>query len=355
MNVILDHSVFSLQMQGGISRWWKHHCLSLAKYNLHYHHTNYCRVNNPHAAALLDVLPISCQSGHIDKLWPIRRVSVPKAESPSIFHSSYFRLPERNKGIRTVVTFHDNTALNKISLGSITRKLIFGRCLSQADGIHCISQTSKKQLLETFPHLSDRRIEVIHHGMSFPNAKPSRPNLSSNNKPYILFVGPRSNYKKGSVALEAISKLDDFRLIFCGGGPPSSKEWEYIHENSLEERVQFLGPVSDSNLVWLYKNAFVLWFPSTSEGFGFPSLEAAACGCPVLAQNGHAVEEICGDWILSTDLVSPDWLIRETKSLSTDSERYKTLCDAGPQLAAQYSWESYARSMKHFYENIINI
>tara|TARA_B100001057_G_scaffold118963_1_gene117587 strand:- start:750 stop:1814 length:1065 start_codon:yes stop_codon:yes gene_type:complete len=354
MNIIFDHSIFSLQRQGGISRWWKHHCLSLAKYDFYYYHTNYYRDNNPHAVALQDMFPTPCKSGHIDKLWPVRRVSVPKTDTPSIFHSSYFRLPEKNKGIRTVVTFHDNTHLNQISLGSITKKLVFGRCLSQADGIHCISQTSKKQLLETFPNLSDRRIEVIHHGMSFPNAKPARPNLC-NNRPFILFVGPRCGYKKGSVALEAISKLDGFRLIFCGGGPPSRNEREYVLQNSLEESVQFLGPVSDSNLVWLYENAFVLWFPSSSEGFGFPSLEAAACGCPVLAQNGHAVEEICGDWILSTDLVSSDWLIKETISLSIDSERYKALSIDGPQLAAQYSWELYARSMKHFYESILNI
>ena len=354
MNIIFDHSIFSLQKQGGISRWWKHHCLSLSAYDLNCYHTNYYQNNNPHADALQDILPGSYQTGRISRLWPVRRVSSSGSFCPTLFHSSYFRLPERNKLIRTIVTFHDNTVLNDFSLASFTRKLVFGRCLSQADGIHCISQASKNQLLETFPKLSNRRIEVIHHGMSFPNAKPSRPEFSNNNQPYVLFVGPRSSYKKGSVALAAINKLEGFRLLFCGGGPPSKNETNYVQQNELQERVQFLGPVSDSNLVWLYKNAFVLWFPSTSEGFGFPSLEAAACGCPVLAQNGHAVREICGNWALCTNVVSPDWLVNETLSLSTDSERYKALSIAGPKLAAKYSWELYARSMKHFYDDILN-
>ncbi len=69
--------------------------------------------------------------------------------------------------------------------------------------------------------------------------------------------------------------------------------------------VRLLGRVSDAELRALYENAACLLFPSRYEGFGLPPVEAMACGCPVLAARGGAVEEICTDHALYFDGTDP--------------------------------------------------
>lgn len=355
MQIIFDHSIFSLQPQGGISRWWWHHCMSLHSNESNFYHTGFYENNNPQGASLREALSIQESQGGIPKLWPVCKVRVPGIEGGAIFHSSYFRVPGKSNGVRRIVTFHDNTVLNYDSVGSAVKKLLFGRCLAEADGIHCVSETAKNQLLDTYPRLSGHRIKVIHHGLEFPSVEGLRPESIETKLPYVLFVGPRAGYKEGLKALEGISKLDGFQLVFCGGGPPTNEESEYMRERGIASRVQFLGHVTDAGLVWLYQHAFLLWFPSSSEGFGFPALEAAACGCPVLAQNGHAVKEVCGDWVLSADLVTADWLAAETFALSQDNRRRTMLAGSGPALAAKYSWKAYAQSMRAFYSEVLSI
>ena len=63
----------------------------------------------------------------------------------------------------------------------------------------------------------------------------------------------------------------------------------------LPPNVKHLGRVSDNDLAFLYQNALCLVFPSWTEGFGLPALEAMSLGCPVISSDAASLPEVCGE------------------------------------------------------------
>ena len=102
--------------------------------------------------------------------------------------------------------------------------------------------------------------------------------------------------------------------------------------------VRFIGRVSDAELRALYDGAIALAFPSLTEGFGLPPVEAMLCGCPVVATSGGAVPEICGDAAL---LVAPQDRPAWTAALNrivAEPDLRRRLNTQGHRQAAQYTW-----------------
>ena len=78
----------------------------------------------------------------------------------------------------------------------------------------------------------------------------------------------------------------------------------------LPPNVKQVGRVDDNDLAFLYQNALCLAFPSRTEGFGLPALEAMALGCPVIASEAASLPEVCGDAVLyaSPNNLQRGWL-----------------------------------------------
>ncbi|MDB5315488.1 MAG: hypothetical protein JWO24_1332 [Rhodospirillales bacterium] len=121
---------------------------------------------------------------------------------------------------------------------------------------------------------------------------------------YALAVGSRAQHKNLG-ALSACATLLAERgmtLAIVGALDPTVFR---PGADGVDFPAQALGRVSDAELRALYEGAACLLFPSRYEGYGLPPIEAMACGCPVLAAPGHAVEEICGDAALYADCMTP--------------------------------------------------
>ena len=117
---------------------------------------------------------------------------------------------------------------------------------------------------------------------------------------YALAVGSRAQHKNLG-ALSASARLLAERgmvLAIVGSLDPTVFRQG---ADGVDFPARALGRVDDAELRALYEGAACLMFPSRYEGYGLPPVEAMACGCPVLAAPGHAVEEVCGDAALYAD------------------------------------------------------
>ena len=139
------------------------------------------------------------------------------------------------------------------------------------------------------------RGRVVHPAIMALEPGPAGPPPLS--VPYILHVaGNHSFYKNGAgviAVFAAIRRHEPVRLVMIGP-PPGAALQRQIKAADLQEVVEFHTCASDAELAAWYRGAACLLFPSLYEGFGWPPLEAMACGCPVVCSNAGSLAEIAG-------------------------------------------------------------
>ena len=114
--------------------------------------------------------------------------------------------------------------------------------------------------------------------------------------PYLLMVGsshPRKNRLLSLRLLEGLGTSSPYSLVFAGA-PLIPSEKNFINKSILGNRLITIVRPSHALLNHLYCNAYALLFPSLAEGFGWPLIEAQACGCPVIASNTTSIPEVAG-------------------------------------------------------------
>ena len=118
------------------------------------------------------------------------------------------------------------------------------------------------------------------------------------------------------------------------------------------DRVQLAGRVSDAELDQLYCDARMVVFPSLSEGFGLPVLEAMGRGTPVICSNTGSLPEIVGNAALMHDPLNRQQLAQHMSQLWTDPALHAEYRQRGLQRATQFSWDRCARETLAVYEKV---
>ena len=113
------------------------------------------------------------------------------------------------------------------------------------------------------------------------------------------------------------------------------------------------GPASEEELALLYNAAWVLPFPSIYEGFGFPLLEAMACGTPVVTTRVSAMPEVAGDAALYFEPGDDAALAAHLLRLATDPELRQSLGAVGRQRAAGFTWRAAAEKTAAVYHRAL--
>jgi glycosyltransferase involved in cell wall biosynthesis len=156
-----------------------------------------------------------------------------------------------------------------------------------SDVIISVSDSSSADLLDIKPHLANRLV-TIHHANSLALIDKEALPAAGSPRPYFLYVGTRAAYKNWIQALKGLSKslsvLDEYLLVFAGGGPPSQAELSTIELLGLSGRVHFVSP-DDQHLALLYSMAAAVLVPSLAEGFSFPLIEALVMDVPVFCSD----------------------------------------------------------------------
>lgn len=159
---------------------------------------------------------------------------------------------------------------------------------------------------------------------------------------FALVVGGQVGHKNLDVLsqLAAVLEQRDMTLAVVGSSGPAVFATPTAGAAAIGRG---LGRVTDAELRCLYESAACLLFPSRYEGFGLPPIEAMACGCPVIAARGGAVEEVCGNGALYFDPQDPHSLADVSHGLFDDADLAEGLRARGVTRAGAFSWESAAR------------
>lgn len=281
-----------------------------------------------------------------------------------IYHATEHLLPRL--ALPTVMTVHDLIFERYPQHHKLTNRafLRVGMPLFVRAATHIIAVSHHTaQDLASLYGVDTDKMTVIYEGIDaeFQPAAPAQVDAIrarySPDRPYILMVGTLEPRKNHRLALDALAQLKaqgyPHRLLIAGG-----KGWLFapitaaIETLGLSNDVTFTGYVPDEELPALYSAADVLLMPSQYEGFGFPMLEAMACGTPVVASNASSLPELAGD---AARLIAPDnapALCAAVRDIVDQPDRAATMRQLGLAHVRQFTWTATARQTAQLYQQI---
>jgi glycosyltransferase involved in cell wall biosynthesis len=177
---------------------------------------------------------------------------------------------------------------------------------------------------------------------------------------FILFVGtvePRKNLLSLVRAFDELLRTTDLKpqLVVAGQkGWLTDDLFDHVEQSAVAKHILFTGYVSDEDLASLYSSCRVSVYPSLYEGFGFPPLEAMACGAPVITSRIPVIMETsqgAARLITPTDVQELTTALHE---LLSDENVRRHYAEAGPKRAAEFTWERTAEKTLEVYREVLS-
>jgi len=258
----------------------------------------------------------------------------------------------------SVVTVHDlipYTEPRDLSDWLIRQSM---KSIVQADHIICVSEHTRRELLRYLP-VDPSRVTVVWNGIDHYQYH-TRDKLDCRrllglpeDATIVLHVGSEEPRKNIPVLLKSFqlvsAHVTNPLLVRLGDATPENAK--LISSLGIADRVKYLHGLSDPSLA--YGAADVLCFPSKSEGFGLPPLEAMACGCPVVASNGGALGEVVGEAALVIDAEDSAGFAKAMERVLTDSNLRVTLVTRGLARAGEFDWSRCAQETARIYSQVM--
>jgi glycosyltransferase involved in cell wall biosynthesis len=364
MKILYDHQIFSISRYGGALRYFcelikrlsqdKDIEVSLfmgyfvSEYGLEnfdkYFRNYFGKKHKPYPNSKLFFL-------FLNKL--LFKKFIRKTEA-DIYHQTYYENICLNRKEKRIVTVLDMMhelypgSFNKLDKSSFQKK----EAVKKADGIICISHSTKKDLIEILK-VPEKKIRVIHLGNSLDVLPKGEPLVK---QPYFLYVAKRQGYKNFNMLLSVFADLKknftEFKLVCCGGGDFTTEESGLINSYNIKNDLLYFN-AGDEILANLYKNATAFVYPSLYEGFGVSLLEAMNMECPIIASNQSSIPEILGDAGLYIDPKSTEDLKDKMEKLIYDKKLREDLIKKGLIQKEKFSWDKCAKETLDYYEEIL--
>ena len=239
---------------------------------------------------------------------------------------------------------------------SLRTKVLLGRAAKQASRILVGSEYTRDEvslLLEVDP----ARVRVTPWGLDLRFAPVESSSMWLARRfgipgPFVLATGTREPQKNLVTLIRAFERLQlknpELTLVVVGERPDSGSPIEAALNGSTA-RIVRAGFVTDEELVRLYGAAECFAFPSLYEGFGFPPIEAMACGTPVICGDRASLPEIVGDAALLVDPGDAELLAEALESVITSPQRAGELRERGREHARRYTWARCAQATAAIY------
>jgi glycosyltransferase involved in cell wall biosynthesis len=262
-----------------------------------------------------------------------------------------------------VVTCHDLIEWEEITSGQRRVRphrrfhtAAWFRGMLRSDAIICDSQATADRIARAAP-AAQRLLRVIHLGVGpqFSPGPPDRRRLHDLGvrQPYVLYVGSEQERKNVPRLVAAIARarkiFPDLRFVKVGGHQTVSGRAALlaaVQQEDLGSSTVILDHVSDPDLVTLYRGAAATALVSLREGFGFPALEAMACGSPTVVSDRDSLPEITGGSALVVDPLDVLCIAQALMQAVDDAETAARLRETGPSQAESFTWrrcvEAYA-------------
>lgn len=176
-------------------------------------------------------------------------------------------------------------------------------------------------------------------------------------KKFLMYIGrpwPHKNLNRLIDAFEILQiKYPDLYLVLAGVKNDNYIDIENRVNSQGIKNIVFTDFVSEAQLRWLYENCAAYVFPSLSEGFGLPGLEAMIHGAPVVSSNATCLPEVYGDAALYFDPKDIDDMADKIAKVLDDETFRADLIKRGYAQVEKYSWERMARQTLAVYEKAL--
>lgn len=282
---------------------------------------------------------------------------------PDLVHFGITQQPLLYSG-KTITTMHDLTAIrfNNPTKNLVVfkiKQLIYAyaakRVARKSNKVITISNYVKNDLINYTGINPDKLIMTLESADQITaEAKVYKPLEGST---YIMYVGRSQPHKNLERLIQAYRKIKqthpELKLVMVGKKDALSEMLETYAKQHGISGIEFTGYVSEGQLRWLYENTACYCFPSLSEGFGLPSLEAMKHGAPVASSNATCLPEVNGDAAHYFDPLDVTDMASKINEVLSDEVLRKSLITKGYKQVKKYSWRRMAEQTLVVYKNVL--
>lgn len=284
-----------------------------------------------------------------------------------VYHTPYFSMPYRS-GVPTVLTVHDLIPMRLPRHVTASARYLFPAlmrlALQAADRVIVPSESTRRDLVEFF---DVNAADITVSGAAIEDRFCPAPPLAIDRirrryrlpEHFTLYLGTNKPHKNLVALVEAWSlvherpDLASWKLVIAGRWDPRYPEVLHrVRQLRLDERVLLLGPIDERDLPALYSAADLLVYPSLYEGFGFPVLEALACGVPVACSGTSSLPEVAGAAARYFDPTDTEDVASVLLELLVDDDARSLLRQAAAEQVSNFSWRETALKTLSVYESL---
>lgn len=282
---------------------------------------------------------------------------------PDLVHFGMVQQPVLYRG-RVVTTMHDlitvrfrNPSKNSVVFWIKQRvyRWVNKRAARKSAAVITPTQFVKDDVV-AFTHVNPEKVTVTYEAADFIS-DPPEPVPGLEGKQFIMYVGRPTPHKNLGRLIEAFAELQknrpELHLVLAGKKDTNYESFAAKVYAENIPNVVFTDFISDAQLRWLYESCAAYVFPSLSEGFGLPGLEAMVHGAPVISSNATCLPEVYGDAAYYFNpLDEADMALRIGEILDNATLR-DMLLEKGKQQAEKYSWQGMAKQTLAIYEQAL--
>jgi glycosyltransferase involved in cell wall biosynthesis len=288
------------------------------------------------------------------------QLKIPWTVTGDVFWSPHYNVPI---GVRVpiVSTVHDVLPLAHPGLFAgiakqVYANVMFRMCAVKSKVVVCVSRFTLSEFTK-FTGCSRKKTCVVHNGVSPHWFRLERQQNTID--PYFLIIGnlkPHKNLSRLIGAFQNATSTPNYRLIVAGesrGFITSDPHGLTLAKHA--QRVEFVGSLSDEQLVKLMAGASALVLPSLYEGFGLPALEALAAGVPVIASDIPPLREVCGECATYFDPMSVDSIASALVAVGTSRLGDHQREARGKDRARLFLWEKAGQAYTRAFQEAAGI
>lgn len=288
---------------------------------------------------------------------PVHKFRLPSLRGFDIWHSTYQAsayFPKRHD-IKIVLTVHDLNFLYDETKSASRIKRYLQKMQAKIDRADQVVAISEFTLQDVRKHLKlrDTPARVIYNGSNIhPQEQVQKP-ATAPDGPFLFTIGTIIA-KKNFHTLPSLLHGNNYKLVIAGITQRTEYKARIMAEAKqwgVADRVIFTGPVSESEKHWYLQHCEAFLFPSISEGFGLPVVEAMYFGKPLLLSRHTCLPEIGGDAAYYFENFEPEHMQEVLQRSLEDFHRY----DRGPAVCERgktFSWERCAAGYMEVYREL---